>query len=295
MINTLNAHLKERFGGKVYKLALDIGSTCPNRDGALDTRGCIFCNGSGHFAASGDDITAQIEAAKKLVEQKNKGGKYIAYFQSFTNTYAPRERLEPIFRQAMAHPDVVAISIATRPDCLPDDIIDMLGELRRFGPVWVELGLQTIHKSTARYIRRGFELEVYDMAVKRLHSVGVEVITHMIVGLPYETREMMLETARYIGVSGADGIKIHLLHVLRDTDLAEELAAGKLEMLTLEEYVSVVADCVRLLPPTVVLHRLTGDGAKDELIAPKWSLNKRHVLNTLSRALRDVDQGEKLK
>ncbi len=294
MYNTLNEYLKHRFGCKVYKLSLDIGSTCPNRDGTLGTRGCIFCNGAGHFAAKGNDITSQIEAAKALVSQKIKNGKYIAYFQSFTNTYAPREKLEPLFLEAIKHPDIVAISIATRPDCLADDILDMLSRLAKIKPVWVELGLQTIHKSTADYIRRGFELKVYDEAVSKLHSAGIEVITHMIIGLPFESREMMLETARYIGKSKAAGIKIHLLHILSDTDLAKEYEAGKIKILTLEEYVDIIAECIKLLPPQMVIHRLTGDGEKSCLIEPKWSLDKKRVLNTLTKALCNVVQGESL-
>lgn len=285
MINTLNRHLRERFGCKVYKLCLDIGLTCPNRDGKLGTGGCIFCNGSGHFAVSGQSVSEQIELAKKSVEHKNKGGKYIAYFQSFTNTYASRDMLEPIFLEAINCSEIVGISIATRPDCLPDEIVDMLANLRKIKPVWVELGLQTIHKSTSDYIRRGFELETYDQAVKKLHSINVEVVAHMIVGLPFETREMIVQTAKYIGDSGVEGIKIHLLHVLRDTDLAKEYEEGKFEVLSLDEYASIVVDCVKTLPRNMVIHRLTGDGARNELIAPKWSLDKKNVLNTLNKAL----------
>ena len=294
MINRLNGYLSERFGQKIYKLALDINSTCPNRDGTLGTDGCIFCNGAGHFATRGKDIDLQIEAAKVLTQNKVKNAKYIAYFQSFTNTYAPRSYLEPIFLKAVNRDDIVALSIATRPDCLPADILDMLQSLCKIKPVFVELGLQTIHSETAKYIRRGYDLKTYDEAVIKLHNIGCEVVTHMILGLPFETREMMLETAKYIGASGADGIKIHLLHVLKNTELYEEYLAGKFEAMSMEDYISTVTECIKLLPKKVVIHRLTGDGERKNLIAPLWSLNKKAVLNALNRSLKDVIQGSLL-
>lgn len=290
--------MAERFGGKVYKLSLDGGMTCPNRDGTLGTRGCRFCGarGAGEFAAPAcGDISAQLAQAKERVAAKHRGGKYIAYFQSFTNTYAPVETLEPLFSQAMAPEDVAALSIATRPDCLGPAVLDLLAQLNRRKPVWVELGLQTIHPRSAAYIRRGYDLPVYDRAVKDLHAAGVEVITHVILGLPGETSEDMVATARYVGRSGADGIKLHLLHVLEGTDLAEDYRAGKVPLLTLEEYIRILEDCLAVLPPEMVIHRLTGDGAKGDLLAPLWSANKKHVLNAIRAAFaRDrVRQGSR--
>lgn len=282
----LSDHLHKRFGCKVYKLALEGGMTCPNRDGTLDTRGCIFCgnDGSGAFAQTGETVWQQIEAAKSRVAAKIKTGKYIAYFQSFTNTYAPLPYLEQLFRAAISHPDVAVLSIATRPDCLPEPVLDLLAELNRIKPVWVELGLQTIHAETARYIRRGYELPVYKQAVDSLHARGIEVITHVILCLPGESRAQMLETVRYVG-QHTDGIKLQLLHVLRNTDLAADYAAGKFCLPELEEYCRLIADCLRVLPEHVVIHRLTGDGAKKDLIAPLWTGDKKRVLNTLNRIL----------
>ena len=295
MYRTLNSYLRQRFGCKVYKLALDGGMTCPNRDGTLGSRGCIFCSGSGEFAEGGADIAAQLERAKRRIAAKaGPEAKYIAYFQSFTNTYAPAERLEALFTAAMEPEDVVALSVGTRPDCLPPAVLDLLERLNRNKPVFVELGLQTIHPETARYIRRGYDLPVYDEAVRALKSRGLQVVTHMIAGLPGESREMTVETARYIGQSGAGGIKIHLLHVLRGTDLAAEYGAGRVPVLTMEDYIKTVAACIRVLPPDMVIHRLTGDGDKRTLLAPLWSADKKTVLNALNRALRDVEQGENL-
>lgn len=282
--HSLNAALREQFGCKVYKLALHGATTCPNRDGTCGTRGCIFCTGSGEFAAPPTgSITQQLEAARARVAAKNRGRRYIAYFQAFTNTYAPVSVLRPRFLEAITHPDVVALSIATRPDCLPPEVLTLLRELAEFKPVWVELGLQTIHPQTAHYIRRGYALPVYDRAVQELHNAGVSVITHMILGLPGESDAEMVQTARYIGASGADGIKFHLLHVLAGTDLADEYAAGRVRMLTLDEYITLLERCLAVLPPQVVIHRLTGDGAKRSLIAPLWSADKKRVLNAIRR------------
>lgn len=271
--------------------------TCPNRDGTCGTGGCIFCggDGSGAFAQSGASVHGQIEAAKARVAAKVRDGKYIAYFQSFTNTYAPVSYLEPLFRAALAHTEVAVLSIATRPDCLPDPVLDLLEALNREKPVWVELGLQTIHPQTARYIRRGYELPVYDRAVQALHDRGIEVITHVILGLPGETTAQMLETVRYAG-QRTDGIKLQLLHVLRGTDLAADYAAGRFRALEQEEYCHLVADCLQVLPPQVVIHRLTGDGAKKDLIAPLWSGDKKRVLNCLQQTLeqREILQGQLL-
>jgi len=293
--NSLSDHLKRRFGCKVYKLALKGGMTCPNRDGTVDTRGCIFCSadGSGSFARDGETIACQIENAKALVASKAQCGKYIAYFQDYTNTYAPVSRLEPMFTEAISHPEVAVLSVATRPDCLPPDVLDLLERLSRIKPVWVELGLQTIHPDSARYIRRGYDLPVYDEAVKALGARGIEVITHVILGLPGESREDMLKTVRYAG-ERSDGIKLHLLHVLKGTDLARDYEKGLFELPSREEYFSLIADCLRVLPPHVVIHRLTGDGAKKDLIAPLWTGDKKRVMNDLHAFLRggNVVQGE---
>ena len=285
MYKSLNQYLKERFGTKVYKIALSSGCTCPNRDGTVGVGGCIFCadTGSGDFAQSATlPIKEQIQLAKEKVASKNKGGKYIAYFQSFTNTYGSVEFLEPKFLEAMEDDEVVAVSIATRPDCLPEEILDMLSRLNTIKPVWVELGLQTIHPKTAEYIRRGYPLEVYDKAVKDLHAIGVEVITHVIIGLPGETKEDMLQTVCYVVESKVEGIKLQLLHVIEGTDLAKDYEAGDFNTLTMEEYLQIIKACVDLIPETMVIHRLTGDGNKRTLIAPLWSADKKRVLNALN-------------
>lgn len=286
---TLNNYLKERFGEKVYKIALNGGFTCPNRDGSIDTRGCIFCSkgGSGDFAESPDlTITEQIENGKKRLEKKIKNGKYIAYFQAFTNTYAPVERLRTIYEEAINHPDIVALSIGTRPDCLGDDVLTLLNELNTIKPIFVELGLQTINEDTAKYIRRGYTLEVYDKAVADLHKIGINVVTHIILGLPNESKEDMLNSVKY-ACKVTDGIKLQLLHILKGTDLAKDYEQGKFEVLTLEQYTEIIKECVQIIPENVVIHRLTGDGAKKDLIAPLWSADKKTVLNTINRALKD--------
>lgn len=286
---TLNNYLKERFGEKVYKIALNGGFTCPNRDGTIDTRGCIFCSkgGSGDFAESPDlTITEQIENGKKRLEKKIKNGKYIAYFQAFTNTYAPVERLRTIYEEAIKHPDIVALSIGTRPDCLGDDVLALLNELNKIKPIFVELGLQTINEDTAKYIRRGYTLEVYDKAVADLHKIGTNVVTHIILGLPNESKEDMLNSVKY-ACKVTDGIKLQLLHILKGTDLAKDYEQGKFEVLTLEQYTEIIKECVQIIPENVVIHRLTGDGAKKDLIAPLWSADKKTVLNTINRALKD--------
>lgn len=285
--HTLNEELQKRFGVKVYKLALDGGFTCPNRDGTRGTRGCIFCSGSGsgEFAAdSASTIPQQIEQAKQRIAAKYRTGKYIAYFQNFTNTYGSIERMEQLFGAAIRHPEVVALSVATRPDCLPDEVLALLQTLNTQKPVWVELGLQTIHPQSAAYIRRGYDLPVFDDAVKQLKQAGLETIVHQIIGLPGESDAQIIQTAQYIGQSGADGIKLHLLHVLKGTDLALDYAAGKFETLTLEHYISLLEWCLQVLPPEVVIHRLTGDGAKRDLIAPLWSADKKRVLNAIRTA-----------
>lgn len=285
---SLNQYLRDTFGEKVYKIALDGGFTCPNRDGTAGTGGCIFCSGegSGEFAGNRQDsITAQIEKGKERLRKKVKSGKYIAYFQAFTNTYAPAARLRELYEEAIYHPDIAALSIATRPDCLPEDVVALLQEMNRIKPVWVELGLQTIHERTARYIRRGYPLSVYDEAVEKLKRIPVHVIVHVILGLPGETKEEMKETVSYVGKSGADGIKLQLLHVLKGTDLEKEYLAGKCRVMELEEYASLVADCIALLPERMVIHRMTGDGDKKTLLAPAWSADKKRVLNALHEAI----------
>ncbi|MGN0627363.1 MAG: TIGR01212 family radical SAM protein [Oscillospiraceae bacterium] len=296
MYRSLNAELLEKFGEKLYKLVLDGGFTCPNRDGTLGNRGCIFClGGSGAFAEKPrESVTEQIERAKARVEKKNPGGKYIAYFQSYTNTYGPPEKLERLFSEAISHPDVAALSVGTRPDCLPKETVELLSRLNRIKPVWVELGLQTVHEKTAEYIRRGYPLSVYDDAVLRLKAAGLYVVTHMIIGLPGETPEMIYETAEHIGKSGADGIKLQLLHVLKGTDLEHDWREGKFETLSMEEYIEILEGCVRRLPPNMTIHRLTGDGDKKSLIAPLWSADKKRVLNAINEAFRrdNVTQGE---
>ena len=284
----LSDHYRQKFGCKVYKLSLDGGFTCPNRDGTVGTGGCIFCSGSG----SGDfaegpaaSIEAQLERAKARVSAKNKGGKYMAYFQSFTCTYAPVEKLERLYREALAPEDIVGLAIGTRPDCLGDDAIALLAELNQIKPLSVELGLQTIHETTARYIRRGYETEVYFDAVRRLKAAGIDVVTHIILGLPGETVEMAMETTRAAVAAGTDGVKFHLLHVLRGTDLAKDYEAGKFSCLTLEGYGRWLQSCMTLLPEETVVHRITGDGAKRDLIAPLWSGDKKRVFNYLHKLL----------
>lgn len=294
--NSLNDRLREQYGTKVYKLALSSGCSCPNRDGTLGTRGCIFCDGAGAFAAAGDISTQLTEAKSRVAAKAGTEAKYIAYFQSFTNTYAPVERLRELYLAAMEPEDVVVISIATRPDCLGPEVLKLLEELNRRKPVWVELGLQTIRPETAAYIRRGYDLPVYEEAVRNLKALGITVIAHQILGLPGETTDIMVETARYIGQSGADGVKFHLLHVLRGTDLAADWGAGTFETMSLEAYIEVLEECVRRIPKEMVIHRLTGDGAKRDLLAPLWSGDKKRVLNAIHRAfLRDdVEQGSAL-
>ena len=282
----LNEYLRKRFGCKVYKIALNGGFTCPNRDGKIDTRGCIFCSegGSGEFAQSARlSITEQIELGKEMVAGKIKDGKYIAYFQAYTGTYDKVERLRALFTEAIEHPDIVVLSVATRPDCLPGEVLDLLEELNRKKPVWVELGLQTIHEESARYIRRGYELPVYDKAVKELRERGIEVITHLIIGLPGETRDDILKSVEYVCKSGADGIKLQLLHVLKGTDLEKEYLKGRVDVLSEDDYVEIIKECVDIIPENVIIHRLTGDGDNKILIAPLWSGNKKHVWNRIQK------------
>lgn len=287
---SFNKYLKDKFGQKVYKISLDGGFTCPNRDGKIDTRGCIFCSkgGSGDFAQNRNlSITEQIESGKKIVEKKIKSGKYIAYFQAFTNTYAPVEILRAKYSEAINHHDIVALSIATRPDCLGDDVIELLDEMNKIKPVFVELGLQTIHSDSAKYIRRGYSLEVYNEAVKKLKNIGVNIVVHIILGLPNESEEDMLESVKYVCQSQIDGIKLQLLHIIAGTDLAKDYEKGLFKTLEFDEYVELIAKCVAIIPKNIVIHRLTGDGAKKDLIAPLWSADKKRVLNAINKALRE--------
>lgn len=287
---SFNKYLKDKFGQKVYKISLDGGFTCPNRDGKTGTRGCIFCSkgGSGDFAESREmSITEQIENGKKKVEKKIKSGKYIAYFQAFTNTYAPVEMLRQKYEEAINHPDIVALSIATRPDCLGDDVLRLLDEMNKIKPIFVELGLQTIHQKSAKYIRQGYDLNVYDKAVRDLKEIGVNVVVHVILGLPNESENDMLETVKYVCESGANGIKLQLLHVIDGTDLAKDYEKGLFKTLEFDEYVNLIVKCVKIIPKDIVIHRLTGDGAKKDLIAPLWSADKKRVLNAINKALRE--------
>lgn len=293
--NSLNEYLKTKYHKKVYKLSINGGMTCPNRDGKLGKRGCIFCSrgGSGEFAAdAGLSIREQIEQAKTRVQAKTKDNAYIAYFQPFTNTYADVDYLKSIFYEAIEPDYIVGLSIATRPDCLEDEKIQLLSDLNKIKPVSVELGLQTIHKKTAEYIRRGYTTDVYDKTVKKLKQAGIEVVTHVIIGLPYETAEMIFETVRYVG-ERTDGIKLQLLHILKGTDLENEYLDGKFETLTLEKYTDILCKCIELLPKNVIVHRITGDGDKKLLLSPLWSADKKRVLNYINKEMdaREIVQG----
>ena len=287
MHRKLSDYYLEKFGCKVYKLSIDAGFTCPNRDGTLGHGGCIFCSGDGggEFAEKGSSITQQLEQAKKRVEAKCKSGKYIAYFQSFTNTYAPLETLRQRYLEAIAPNYIVGLAIGTRPDCLPQETVELLRQINAIKPVSVELGLQTVHEGSVAYIRRGYVNQVYFDAVRRLKAAGIEVVTHIILGLPGETPQMMAETTRQAVAAGTDGVKFHLLHVLRGTDLERDYLAGKFSCLTLEEYGEILKLCLARLPSHVVVHRITGDGAKLNLIAPMWSADKKRVLNYLNKIL----------
>lgn len=288
MYTSANAYFQARFGCKVYKLSLDAGFTCPNRDGTLGDRGCIFCSpyGGGEFAQGCcDSVKEQLEQAKARVRSKIPDGKFLAYFQAFTNTYAPVQTLEKLYYEAIAPEDVVGLAIGTRPDCLPPETVALLEKINREKPVFVELGLQTTNPRTVAYIRRGYENEVYLDAVRRLKAIGVHVITHIILGLPGEEALDAVETTRQAIAAGTDGVKFHLLHVLQNTDLAAEYAAGVFRCLTLEEYAHILKQCLAQVPPSVVVHRITGDGAKKDLIAPLWSGDKKRVLNYLNHYL----------
>lgn len=287
--HSLDYYLKETYGEKLYKLALNGGMTCPNRDGTLGNRGCIFCSagGSGDFAASKlISIKEQIAYGKELIERKYTGHSYIAYFQAYTNTYASVEYLRKLFTEAIMEPEIKILSIATRPDCLGDDIIALLKELNQIKPVWIELGLQTIHEESANFIRRGYPLSVFESAVHSLRNNGITVIVHTILGLPNESEQMMLETISYLNRFDIQGIKLQLLHILKGTDLALYYENTHFHLPSMEEYMVLLGKSIALLRPDIVIHRLTGDGPKDLLIAPLWTGNKRLVLNTIQRYLK---------
>lgn len=289
MYKTLNEHYQHLFGCKVYKLSIDAGFTCPNRDGTLGVGGCIFCSGDGGGEFAEKDcgsIRLQLENARKRVERKCKSGKYIAYFQSFSNTYGPVDRLRKLYREAIKPEFIVGLAVGTRPDCLSQETVELLAEINQIKPVSLELGLQTVHEESVRYIRRGYENEVYFDAVRRLKDAGVEVVTHIILGLPGETAEMMVESTRQAVEAGTDGVKFHLLHVLKGADLERDYRAGKFSCLTLEEYGDVLKRCLMVLPEHVEVHRITGDGAKRNLVAPLWSGDKKRVLNYINGVLK---------
>ncbi len=296
---SLDYYIKETFGEKLYKLSLDGGMTCPNRDGKIDRRGCIFCSagGSGDFA--GDrrlSIKEQISQAKQLVSRKHTGSSYIAYFQAYTNTYAPLSYLEKIFTEAISEPNIRILSIATRPDCLSSEILELLSRLNKIKPVWVELGLQTIHKKSADFIRRGYDLDVFEKAVYDLKNIGITVITHVILCLPNENTEEMLETISYLNGLPIDGIKLQLLHILKGTDLAKVYETTPFYLPNLEEYLELLGKIISHLREDIVIHRLTGDGPKTLLIEPLWTGNKRMVLNRIQKYLKDADiwQGKEI-
>ena len=296
-INTFDRAMRERFGRKMYRLSLNYPFTCPNRDGTCGTGGCIFCSGAGagNFAGDGENLAEKLRNAEARIKAKATGDcGYIAYFQSFTNTHAPISTLRKIFTEAIEHPRISAMAIATRPDCLPDDVLSLLAELNRMKPVWVELGLQTSNDRTAERINRCYPTVVYDEAVRNLHSIGIEVITHIILGLPGETKEDMKNTVRHAVEQKTDGIKLHLMHVLKNTKLEELYRAGDFKTLSLEEYTDILCELIPLIPKETVIHRYTGDGDKRELVAPLWSGDKKSVLNYINKAFRDrnIIQGD---
>ena len=285
--NSLNEYYVNKYGKKIYKLSINGGMTCPNRDGKIDTRGCIFCSkgGSGEFSTEFSfDIEKQLENAKKRVEKKTNDNLYIAYFQPYSNTYEECEYLRDIYYKAIKPDYIVGLSIATRPDCLDKKILKLLSEINKIKPVSVELGLQTIHNKSAEYIRRGYSLDIYDKAVENLHKENIDVVTHVIIGLPFESEEMILDTVKYVG-KRTDGIKLQLLHIIKDTDLETEFINKKFDVLTLEKYTDIICRAIELLPENVVIHRITGDGDKRALIAPMWSADKKRVLNFINKEL----------
>lgn len=290
--NTLNNELKKEFKEKVMKLSVDGGFTCPNRDGTIGHRGCIFCGeeGSGEFAGSRLlSIREQVEQQKKLLSRKWKASKYIVYFQNFTNTYGQIERLRSLYYEALQIQGVVGIAIATRPDCLGEDVLDLLEELNEKTYLWIELGLQTIHERSERFIRRGYHLSTYNKAIERLKSRNIRVVTHVILGLPYETKEEILETVEYVGNTNTWGVKLHSLYIQRGTDLFDYYIKKPFPIMTEKEYINLVVEALEVLPKSMVIHRLTGDGKKELLHEPKWSLNKLKILTSIDKELKDRD------
>lgn len=289
---SFDSYLKQTFGEKIYKVSLNGGFTCPNRDGTLGTNGCIFCSegGSGDFAPDAVlPINEQIKESIRMIRQKTDAAKYIAYFQAFTNTYAPYEKLHSLFYDAILREEIVGLAVGTRPDCLPPDVLELLDELNRIKPVFVELGLQTIHEETAQFIRRGYPLSCFEQAVKALHDLKINVVVHLILGLPGETEDMMLQSVRYLNQLPVNGVKFSLLHVLKHTDLGMQYEEDPFPVYDLDDYVGLVIRCMEELREDIVIHRLTGDGPKDLLIAPRWTLNKRKVLNEISRRMKETD------
>ncbi len=288
MYKTANDFYKEKFGGKVYKLSVDAGFTCPNRDGTVGVGGCIFCsqNGGGEFAERGNNILEQLEKAKARVSKKTKENKFIAYFQAFTNTYADINTLKKLYYDAISPDYIVGLSVATRPDCLPPETVELLSEINKIKPVSIELGFQTSNEETAKYIRRGYKNAVYFDAVKRLRENGIDVVTHIIIGLPGEDATDAINTTNFAAAAGTNGVKFHLLHVTRGTDLEKEYLNGKFKTLTLEEYADILKNCVDVLPKDIVVHRITGDGDKKSLVAPLWSADKKTVINYLNKRLK---------
>ncbi len=295
--NTLNIFLRNKFGEKVFKISLDAGFTCPNRDGKISAGGCIFCSsrGSGDFAGTAHDLVEQFYEVKSMMNRKWKAGKYIAYFQAYTNTYADVETLRERYYSILDLEDVVGIAVATRPDCLPEDVLDLLEEINSKTYLWVELGLQTMHERTARLINRGYSLDTYIASVKELKRRNIEVVTHGILGLPGENRQEMLQTVDFIANTGTQGIKLHLLHLLKDTKLVEMHQRGEFQMMSMEDYVETVVDCIERIPESMVIHRITGDGPRDTLMGPLWSLKKFEVINAIEHLMMDRDtwQGKK--
>jgi radical SAM protein (TIGR01212 family) len=289
--HTLNHFLREKFGEKVFKISLDAGFTCPNRDGRVSTGGCVFCSsrGSGDFAGTAGNLVEQFYEVKSMMNKKWKAGRYIAYFQAYTNTYAAVSTLREKYYSILGLKDVVGIAIATRPDCLPEDVLELLAEINEKTYLWVELGLQSIHEKTAKLINRGYSLDAYIKAVKELKKRNIEVVTHGILGLPGESREEMLQTIDFIGNTGTQGIKLHLLHLLKDTRLVEMYERGEFKLMSMEDYVDTVVECIERIPDNMIIHRITGDGPRDTLIGPKWSLKKFEVINAIEYLLMDKD------
>lgn len=294
MYRSFDSEMKRLFGRKVWKLSLDGGMTCPNRDGTLGVGGCVFCAGGGRFVPEAAlSVDAQIEKAKAILGAKAENAGFLAYFQSGTNTYAPASYLRKLFMPVMLRDDILGMSVGTRPDCLGNDVCEVLDELGKIKPLWVELGLQTAKDETARLINRGYDCEVFDRAMEKLAAINVQRVVHVIVGLPSETEEDLYNTVSHLSRFHPEGVKFHLLHVMKGTELEKMWQRGEVEEISLEKYADMISECIKLLPPETVVHRITGDGDKRLLLAPSWSGDKKRVLNTLNRALDKVVQGEK--